>query len=337
MSGSLFQGQVIPPQPTGSDVSSNYPAWLQQYVYNLANAGTNLASQDFSQFPGPQIASPSASTQMAWGMAGDNIGAWRPALQNAEDRTQAAAAPLSASTINSYMNPYTNNVIGALQQASNQNLQMNTLPAIQDKFVSAGQTRSPQEMEATNRALYLNNQALDQATAGALQQGYQGALQTATQQQGIQMQAGAQMGALGQLQQQQTGYDIGQEAAAGQGIDTYNQSNLNGALNNFYAQQQWPYQNLAFASNIVRGQPVASNTQTVGLQPASSSSYTASPLSAFIGGALGGQALANGATGTGAASGALGYQAGGSVANDNTVGALSIGARRARQSLLRAA
>lgn len=336
---SLFQGQPIPPQPTGSDTSSNYPLWLQQYVNNLGNAATNLAGSDYTQFPGPQVAAPSVYTQQAQQRAAMDQNSWVPTASAAQSWTAQSAAPtnvgaLSSSDINQYLNPYTSNVVGALQTASNKNLQDNQLPMLASQFVSAGQSRSPQEMQAANNAVYQSNQALDQATSQALQSGYNGAVTTAGQQQGLQLQqgqanraamqtAGAQMGALSQQAQQQQGYDVGQLAAAGQSQDTNNQANINAAMNNFYSQQQWPYQNLAFASNIIRGQPVASNTQTVGLTPSSQNSYTSSPLSAFIGGTLGGTALANGTSGTTGQKNIFGLKAGGRVSNDNKQGALS--------------
>ena len=46
---------------------------------------------------------------------------------------------------------------GALQTAANKNLFENQLPQIQDRFVSAGQSRSPQEMQATNNATAAHN------------------------------------------------------------------------------------------------------------------------------------------------------------------------------------
>ena len=65
-------------------------------------------------------------------------------------------------------------------------------------------------------------------------------------------------------------------------------------MNNFQQQQQWPYQNLAFANNLIKGLQVPSNTQTVGTSYNPSQSYTASPLSSFVGTTLGASALSNG-------------------------------------------
>lgn len=305
--GFIFSGQPVPPQPTGSDTQTQTPLWLQQYNANLASAATNLAGQAYSPFPGPQVAAPSAATQQSWNMATGNVGDYQGALTNAMNLTGEASQPVTASQINNYMNPFESTVLGGLQSQANQQLTQNILPQVQDRFVSAGQSRSPQEMQATNNAVQANDTALYQAQAGALGQGYQGALGAALQEQGVQQATGAQYGQLGALQQQLGAADVGQVAAAGQAQDTTNQANINAALNNYYAQQQWPYQNLAFASNIIRGQNVPSNTMTVGQQYNPGQTYTASPLSSFIGTTLGANALGN------SSSNSLGVRRGGHI------------------------
>ena len=123
----LFQGQPVPPQPTGSDTQTSYPLWLQQYDANLANAATNLASSPYTMYPGQQVATPSAATQQSWKMATDSVGNYQPALNSATQLTQQASQPIGASQINQYLNPYTQDVVGALQKASNTNFQMNQM------------------------------------------------------------------------------------------------------------------------------------------------------------------------------------------------------------------
>lgn len=321
----LFGGDPVPPQPTGSDTSTNFPLWLQQYTANLASGATNLANSPYTPFPGPQVAAPSGATQQSWNMATGNVGDYQGALGQAMNLTGAAAQPVTAGQINSYMNPFEDQVLGGLQSAANQNLTQNILPQVQDRFVSAGQSRSPQEMQATNNAVQANDTALYQAQAGALGQGYQGALGAALQEQGAKQAAGAQFGQLGALTQQLGAADVGQVAAAGQAQDTTNQANINAALNNFYAQQQWPYQNLAYASNIIRGQNVPTNQMTVGQQYNPGQSYTASPLASFVGTTLGAQGAANTASNTSALNSALGVKKGGHIRSRRhaTGGALS--------------
>lgn len=281
----LFQGDPIPPQPTGSDTSTSYPLWLQQYTYNLANAATNLAQTEYQPFAGPKVAGPSDQTQTAWQMAGQNAGAWQPFVNSASELTQSAGTPVSSDDIGRFMNPYQDQVVGALQQASNRNLTNNILPSIQDRFVSAGQSRSPQEMYASNEAIFNSDQSLNQAVAGALSQGYNTSLDAALRQKTQQQTAGAQMGTLGGLTSNLGAVDTGQMAAAGSAQDQLNQANLNAAVNDWNTQQQWPYLNLGFASNIIRGQAVPQTTQTVSQQFNPYQSNAPSPLSAFVSGA----------------------------------------------------
>ncbi len=288
----LFQGQPVPPQPVGSDTSTAFPLWLQQMTANIGSAATNLAGEPYTPVPFNQVAEPSWATRHSWDMATGNQGAYKPDVSRAEALTADAGRPITAEQIQGYMDPYLNNVVGGLTDASNENLFKNVLPGVQDRFVSAGQSRSPQEMQSTNDLVAQSQRALNQSIAGTLQQGYQGALNTAISQQGAKQAAGAQFGQLGALNQQLGAGDVGQMAASGQSQDMTNQSNINAALNNFYAQQQWPYQNLGFASNIIRGLPVNTNTQTVGQQWApGTGGYSASPLSAFTGALTGAKAL----------------------------------------------
>lgn len=308
VTGFLFQGSPVPAQPSGSDSSTQFPLWQQQYIYNLSNAATNLSDTPYTPYPGPTVAAPSAATTQAENMALKNVGNYMPFQRQAGALTAESAQPITGADINRYMNPYEKQVIGGIESNLNTNLQQNVLPGVQNSFVSAGQSKSPQEREATNRALYLNQQAVGQQVGSALETGYQGALTAAQAQQGMEARAGAQLGTLGALQQQEGLTDVGQVAGAGQTIDANRQANINAAMNQFYQQEQWPYQQLGFASNIIRGLPTGSTTQSV-TQP-SSQYYNPSPLATIAG--------------TASAAGALGLRRGGHV-------------RRGALSLMRAA
>lgn len=90
--------------------------------------------------------------------------------------------------------------------------------------------------------------------------GYGGALQTALSEQGAEQAGGAQLGQLGALTSQLGNQDVSTVAASGSAQDTLGQANLNAAYNNFEQQEQWPYANLAYASDIIRGLPAPSST-----------------------------------------------------------------------------
>ena len=252
----LFNGQ--PPTNTGASASAG-PVWLQQALNGVVNAGTQLAGQPYQNFPGQTVATPSANTTAAWNLAASNQGNYQPFLNQAGAFTQQAAAPITQGAISQFMNPYQS----AITQGIDTNLQQNILPGIQDKFTSAGQSRSPQEAQVTGQAIYGANQAVGQSLAGA----EQGAVSSLLQKQGQLGSLGAQSGQLGALTQQLGAGDVSQLATAGAGQDAVAQANINSAMNQFQNQQQWPYQNLGFLSNIIHGLPVESaGTQTSGLQ-----------------------------------------------------------------------
>jgi len=153
---------------------------------------------------------------------------------------------------------------------------------VQDKFVSAGQSRSPQEANLTRNAVYDTQQAVGQSMAN----NYQGALGALMQQRGQQIQGGQTMGQMGALGQEMGARDVGQLAAAGQSQDTQNQANINAGMTQFQQQQQWPYQNLSWLSNIINGLPTSqagSTSQQVNGGYLPGAAYGASPFNQFLG------------------------------------------------------
>lgn len=306
----LFQGAAPVPAPTGSDTSNAVPAWLNADIYNLGGAAMNVASQPYQPFPGPQNFTPSDQTKQAWQTAGSNVGSWNPMVTQAGALTTAAGTPINSSDINNYLNPYTQDVTGALARLAGQNLGENLLPQISDTFTRSGQSGSPQQSEFDSRALRDTQASLLNAQSSALQQGYQGALSAAQQQKQLEQSTGAQSGQLGALTSQLGAGDVAQLAGAGSAQDTIAQNNINSAKANFTSQQQWPYQNIGFVSNVLRGLPINTSSQTVGTTYPQS--YGSSPLSTGIGIAAAGSAL-------GLAKGGpvRGYATGGASASSN--------------------
>lgn len=302
LSSWLFQG--APPSTTSSQKTQG-PLWLQQALEGAVNAATQLAGQPYQQFPGQTVASPSANTTAAWNLAPQVAGKYQPYLDSASSLISRSGAPINASDIQQFLNPYQDYITGAL----NRNLTQNLLPGIQDKFVSAGQSRSPQEAELTSRALQDTQNAVGQSLAG----GYQGALSSLLQQRGQLGTLGAETGQLGALQAQMGAGDVNLLGSTGAQQDALSQANINSAMNQFQQQQQWPYQNLGFLSDIIRGLPLgAAGTQTSGTttstaqQPSGLQAYNTAA-NAYAGG---------------------GYRRGGPVAHR---GALSRGGRMPQQ------
>lgn len=260
--------------PVTTSTSTQYPQWLQTALMNTVQAAGNLAQQPYPQYQGPTVAAPSAQTQQAEQLAGQNVGAWQPAVSQAQSTVANAAQPITPGAISQYLNPEQSYITGAL----NTNLQQNILPGIQDKFVSAGQSRSPQEAQVTGQAVYGTQQAAGQALAGS----YNNAVNAALQEQGQQTTAGNTLGQLGALQSNLGATDVGQLAASGSTQDQLAQTNVNSALNQFYNQQQYPYQQLGFLSNIINQVPIQATSPT-STSVQSGNVYAPSPLATFAG------------------------------------------------------
>lgn len=271
----LFQGQAPIGAPTGSDTSTQFPLWLQQAIFNTIGAATDVAGQPFQQFPGPRVAAPTGATQEAWRMGQQNVGGYHPFMQQAGALTAAATKPWSADSVTPFLNPYQDYVT----QGLNRNLQQNILPDISARFVGAGQSRSPQEQEMAMRAAFDTQGAIGQSMAG----GYGQAMNAALSHRGQQMAGGQQFGELGALGQRLGLADIGQMAASGEAQDRFRQTNLDSAYRDFEEQRQYPYQNLGYLSDVVRGLPVqygGYTTQQAGI--GYPESYAPSPFAAFL-------------------------------------------------------
>jgi hypothetical protein len=272
----LFQGSPPISAPTGSDSSTAFPLWLQQSIFNTIGAAGNLATQPYTPFPGPTVAAPSDATQQAWRQAQSNVGKYQPYMDQAGALTQAGSTPWDANTVSPFLNPYQDYVTAAL----NRNLQQNVLPGIQDRFIASGQSRSPQEEEMTMRAVRDNQGAIGESLANE----YGSATNAALANRSAMLGAGNQYGQLGALSQREGAIDAGQLAASGQSQDMQNQRNLDAAYSSFREQQNWPYQNLSYLSDIIRGLPVQAGgytTQNVGMTYPSGQ-YAGSPFNAFL-------------------------------------------------------
>lgn len=154
------------------DISSAYTqaatTGLPSTAGQIENAATGTGT-GYADFLANQLNS--AAPSVAGGYTG-TVAAGTPTTTNALNSAVSGAIP-------EYMNPYEDQIIGGIESAMQQNFEQNVLPSIQDRFVEAGQAASPQQMEAENRAAYLEQQAVGQQVAQALNTGYQGALNTA--------------------------------------------------------------------------------------------------------------------------------------------------------------
>jgi hypothetical protein len=284
--------------------------------YNAVNArAENVAQQPFQQYGGEFVApltptqtagieNTSAASQLAqpyYGAATQGLlGAQQGGANYIGAATGAALAgamPVSPSglQVGRYMNPYTENVVGATQAAMNQQ-QGQQLSQQQSEAIRAGAFGG--DRAGLQRQALRGQQSLaqSQAIAPLYQQGYQQALQTAQQQQGVGLgaeqanrqavqQLGQQLGGLGQqgyamgagASQQLAGLGTGAQQAALQGAQAQigagtlqqqtQQAQDTAQYQQFLQQRGYDFQVAQFLANIAMGTGALSGSTTTSTQP----------------------------------------------------------------------
>lgn len=199
-----YQGPQVAPLSQDQQTSYGTVGGAQGLGTNQALQGANVATNALGQQSPLQAANPYFGSAM--GQAGSTLGgpnalqAANPYLQTAQGGInsslsqpnaaqaanpylQAASNPL-ANQMQSFMNPYLNQVVNASDQLSAQNFNQNVLPALQDQFTQAGQvyggSRQGQYAEQLGQAENLNEQM---ANSSMLASGFNTALGGAEAQQ----------------------------------------------------------------------------------------------------------------------------------------------------------
>lgn len=279
----MSKGGGGPSSTQSSQVS--IPAYARPYVERMLGKAEPLTEQEYQAYEGQRQAGFTPMQQQAF-MGAQSM---QPSAQGAVGSNLAAQAgfgalntqynpyqtgQFTASTAKQYMSPYMQNVVDiekreAARQSTQQRLSNQAQATTQGAFGGARsaiveaerqrnlgqqmgdiQSRGLQSAydQATNR--FQQEQQLREQSrqygAGLGMQGLQTALQSA--------------GALGELggQQFQQGMDINKLQAAYGGMQQQRQQDiLNQQYQDFLTQQQYPYQQLGFMSDMLRGLPLS--------------------------------------------------------------------------------
>jgi len=217
-------------------------------------------AQDPINLPDIQVAPLSALEQQGIKAAGQT-GVGAGTVGQGIAQIQQAAAPIGASQISQYLNPYQSYVTDEIARQSQ--IMQNQLGA---QAIGAGAfgggREGVQQAELQGRAL----EAMGRAQA----QGFNTALGAAQRQQQVGLSAGQQLGQMGLGQQQMAQADINQLFSAGgvqrqlaqQALDAQRQSTLQ--------QQYEPYQRAEFLANLYAAGPKTQSGVTMGTTPGTS-------------------------------------------------------------------
>lgn len=267
--------------PSSSTVTqTNIPAELMPYATKVLGKAEALTSAPYLEYGGQRVAGytplqqqgyqgiqqmmPAQQLSQATGFAG--LGALR-AAQGPQDFT--------GENVQSYMSPYMRNVVEQQQLGAIRNYQRELpgLASVATKVGGLGGTRQALLQSEAQRNL---QDRLAGIEASGTQAAFENAQQQFNAQQAmglnyLQQQLGA-AGILGDLGQRQYGQEMGINEAllrAGQEQRGIEQQYLDSMREAYAERQNYPYKNLAFMSDLVRGTPLTEASRSFYQAPGS--------------------------------------------------------------------
>ena len=259
-----------PTTPTSQTQFVREAPGIEERKIELMDIARQVAQKPIN-LPDYQVAGLGALEQQGMTAAGQT-GVGAPTVQAGINQVTQAAAPVGASQISQFLNPYQQYVTNEIARQSGIMSNQIAANAVGSGAFGGGR-EGVQQAELQSRTL--------DAMGRAKQQGFNTALGAAQRQQQVGLAAGQQLGALGAGQQQMAQADLQQLMGAGgvqrqlaqQALDAQRQSTLQ--------QQYEPYQRAEFLSNLYAAGPKSSSTVTMGTQPSTS------PLAQAVGTGIG--------------------------------------------------
>jgi len=182
---SLTQGDPLPNITTTKEVKTLGPDWYNQYLQSLAQPGTNLLGKTGEELVAPMSALQTGAIAAAPG----DLSRYEDLMSKAGVTAEQAAKGITPEMIQSYMNPYTSNVVDEMGRLQQKNLQTNLLPTLKSAFAGTGGFGSSRMSGALGQALADMQANLTGQQQKALETGYGKALDTALAQAGLTRQA----------------------------------------------------------------------------------------------------------------------------------------------------
>ncbi len=251
---------------------------IEERKIELMDIARQVAQQPIT-LPNYNVAGLGALEQQGMTAAG-TTGVGSGTVQSGINQITGAAAPVGASQIAQFLNPYQSyvtNEIGRQGQIMQNQLAAQAVGA----GAFGGGREGVQQSELQNRTL--------EAMGRAQQQGFGTALSAAQNQQRMGLSAGQQLSNIGAGQQQMAQADINQLMAAGGVQRQLAQQTLDASRQNTLQQQYEPYQRAEFLANLYAAGPKSSSQVTMGTQPSTS------PLAQAVGTGIGAFAAFQGA------------------------------------------
>jgi len=265
---SITAGSPLPDIKTTTTKAQEAPQYYTDYLTGLASAGTTAMGRT----PEQTIAGLDPLQMRAYQMTPEAAASYRPGLAAAGETAASAAAGITPEKIQSFMNPYTQNVVQEMARLSEQNIQRNLLPALRGGMVGAGQLGSQRYAGALGQGLAESARTLTGQQYGALSEGYKGALDAALKEMGLETEAAKAQAGIAKTAQE---LGLGESKALmdqGTAMQTYQQ-----------ALRDAPLKTAMQVQDLLRNFQIPTKETTGFVGPGQAGQYGVSPLSAVTG------------------------------------------------------
>ena len=222
----MFTGTVAPDVNTTKTATTAAPQYYTDYLTGLAGAGKTALAMPASGL----VAGMTDLQTKGYGAIPAAATAGNVGQLAAETTAGKAAQGITPESIQSFMNPYTQNVTDEMARLSQQNMQRNIMPGMKAGFVGTGGLGGQRYAGALGQSLADVQSNLTGQQAGALQSGYTQAMDAAYKQAGLQNQAAQTQGTLAQQAQTMGLTGAGAMTKAGAEQQAYEQAKINAPL-----------------------------------------------------------------------------------------------------------
>jgi len=282
---SLFEGSAPDPVTLTASTKQEAPAYLTNYLQNLASAGMGALG---TVTPGAEGAAPTVTPFTSKELIADLPDFYKnlmtptdasklPTLADLTRYKDATAEALTAgksamdvgaADISKFYDPYQQQVIDEMQRQSDINVQRNVIPALRALGMSGagGAAGTKRGYDISGQALADIASTLQSQQTGARSAGFKQALEAALREQGQQASAASALGQLGSIEQQAATQGIKSLSEAGASKLAYDQSKIEAPLTRAMnvAQIMRQYQYPSTTSETKQALPT-----TMGLSPLS--------------------------------------------------------------------
>lgn len=219
---------------------------------DILQRAQGVASTPYQAYSGPLTAD--VNSQQNLGIAGinSNAGFASPYIQQAAGLAGASSAPVGASQIQQYLNPYTQNVVDATtQQLQHDNSQQ--MAQLQGNQISQGALGGNATGVAKGILAGQQGRTMASTTAGLYSQGYQQALDAAQRQQQTGLAGANALANYGISGQGAALAGAGQQINAGTLQQQTEQQRLNALYQQYAQAQAFPYQQTQWLAGLGTG------------------------------------------------------------------------------------